>query len=196
MPKRNRIGQAATLTLLEIERIYQAFESKRDKIIWAILCGTGERISATLSLNVTDVYRVPSKSKTWDEITFPSSIRKKRPDGTSETRQVPISRKLKSELENYTPPSHGLLFPSPDNPLVPISRQNYDKNFRQALKKSGLSRLGATLHSPRRTLATRLFEEGTPINIIQKITGHRSIAVLQRYIDVSDAQVKSAMDML
>lgn len=196
MPKRNRIGQAATLTLLDIEKIYQGFESERDKVIWSILCGTGERITATLSLNVKDVYRDSSKSKTWDEITFPSSIRKKRPDGTAETRQVPITRKLKSELENYTPPTHGLLFPSPDNPSVPISRQVYDKNFRRALKKAGLTRLGATLHSPRRTLATRLFEEGTPINIIQRITGHRSIAVLQRYIDVSDEQVKSALEML
>ncbi len=125
MPKRNRNGQAATLTLLEVEKIYQSFSNERDRVIWMILSGTGERITAVLNLNVTDVYRSPSSSKIWDEITFPSS-----------------------------------------------------------------------LHSPRRTLATRLSAEGVPISVIQKITGHRSIAVLQKYIEVSDAQVKSAMDML
>jgi integrase/recombinase XerD len=196
MAKRNRNGQATTLTLLEVEKIYQAFNSDRDKIIWMILCGTGERITAVLNLNVTDVYRNPSSSKSWDEITFPSSIRKKRPDGSVETRQVPIIRKLRAELEKFKPPASGFLFPSPESVGSPISRQSYDHGFRRALKKCGLDRMGFSLHSPRRTLATRLSAEGVPISVIQKITGHRSIAVLQKYIDVSDAQVKSAMDML
>ncbi|HAO11935.1 MAG TPA: integrase [Planktothrix sp. UBA8407] len=196
MPKRNRNGQAATLTLLEVEKIYQSFSNERDRVIWMILSGTGERITAVLNLNVTDVYRSPSSSKIWDEITFPSSIRKKRPDGSVETRQVPIVRKLRAELEKFKPPSSGFLFPSPDLIDSPISRQCYDHAFRRALKKCGLDRMGFSLHSPRRTLATRLSAEGVPISVIQKITGHRSIAVLQKYIEVSDAQVKSAMDML
>ncbi|MFM6190869.1 MAG: hypothetical protein ACKPFB_12745, partial [Planktothrix sp.] len=104
MPKRNRNGQASTLSLLEVEKIYQAFNSDRDKVIWMILCGTGERIAAVLSLNVTDVYRNTQKSQIWDEITFPSSIRKARPDGSKETRQVPITRKLRVELEKFKPP--------------------------------------------------------------------------------------------
>lgn len=197
MSKRNRLGQSAVLTDLEVEKIYKSFNNDRDKLIWMILCGTGERISAVLALGVRDVYRIPEKSQHWEEITFPARIRKRRPDGSRETRQVPITRKLSSELLRYSPPKNSeFLFPSPINPSKHLTRQTYDDLFRKACGRCGLERMGFSLHSPRRTLATRLAAEGIPINVIQKVTGHRSIAVLQRYIDVSDAQVKSAMDML
>lgn len=195
MTKRNRNGTASILTGLEVEKIYQSFTCDRDKVIWAILCGTGERISAVLSLQVSDVYRSTQFSKTWDEITFRAATRKKRPDGTSETRQVPLTRKLRGELQQYEPPADGFLFPNPSKQSS-ISRQYYDRMFREATEKAGLDRMGFSLHSPRRTLATRLAAEGVPIATIQKITGHKSIQVLQKYIDVSEDQVRSALELL
>jgi integrase/recombinase XerD len=37
---------------------------------------------------------------------------------------------------------------------------------------------------------------GIPLRVIQKISGHRSLAVLQEYLEVGDAQVRGAANSL
>jgi integrase/recombinase XerD len=37
---------------------------------------------------------------------------------------------------------------------------------------------------------------GIPLRVIQKLSGHRSLAVLQEYLEVGDAQVRGAANSL
>jgi len=55
---------------------------------------------------------------------------------------------------------------------------------------------GFSTHSFRRTALTQMSNAGIPLRVIQKISGHRSLAVLQEYLEVGDAQVRGAANSL
>ncbi|MDJ0517713.1 MAG: site-specific integrase [Trichodesmium sp. MO_231.B1] len=195
--KRSRKGKAAILKSWEAQAIYDNFTTPTDKLIWQILRFTGERISAVLALEVGNVYYKPERSLPYPEITFPASSRKKAPDGTADTRQVPIVKPLLVELQNFSPPKDSLLmFPAPRSRTKPIGRTSYDRNFRMAVRKAGLSDKGISLHSTRRTLITRLHEAGYSIALIQQSTGHKSLNALREYIDIDAKAVGKAIDSI
>jgi len=141
-------GKATILENIEYEKIYDSFNSTHHKLIWQILRYTGERIGAVLQLRVSDVFVDANSSLPHNDITFRKSTRKASPSGERNTRQVPISRALVTELHNYYPPLSGWLFPSPRDLSKHLTRQTYDEAFRKALIKCGLNRRGISLHSP------------------------------------------------
>ena len=55
---------------------------------------------------------------------------------------------------------------------------------------------GATSHTPRRTFITRLANKGVGVRVLAELVGHSSISVTQRYIDVNDAQLARAVELL
>jgi integrase/recombinase XerD len=66
----------------------------------------------------------------------------------------------------------------------------------QALADVGLEGVGISTHSFRRTALTNLSNAGVPLRVIQEISGHRSLASLQRYLEVSPEQKKVAIAAL
>jgi integrase len=50
------------------------------------------------------------------------------------------------------------------------------------------------IHTARRTLATQLYEHGLPLVQIMKITGHKKLATLQKYIK-SDSDIEMMLDI-
>jgi integrase/recombinase XerD len=53
---------------------------------------------------------------------------------------------------------------------------------------------GASSHTPRRTFITQLANKG--VGVLADLAGHSSISVTQRYIDVNDAQMARAVELL
>ena len=51
-------------------------------------------------------------------------------------------------------------------------------------------------HTPRRTFITQLANKGVVVRVLAELAGHSSISVTQRYIDVNDAQLASAVELL
>ena len=51
---------------------------------------------------------------------------------------------------------------------------------------------GVSSHSFRRTALTQMSNAGIPLRVIQEISGHRNLEQLQRYLEVTDAQVLGA----
>jgi integrase/recombinase XerD len=62
------------------------------------------------------------------------------------------------------------------------------------LKAAQAGLLGVSTHSGRRSLITHLARSGTDIRTIQEITGHRSLANLQRYIETDPDRVRNALE--
>jgi len=188
--KVNRNGQATPLVQKNYEKISDAFVDPAYKLFLALAWYTGERPQAILNLDVGNVYVNPKERKPRDTIIYPSSSRKDK-----RTREVPVHRDLSLALTAiYEPPSEGLLFPSPYNSAQPITYQAVDKAFRSALKEAGLSGKGYSLYSPRRGFITQLVRRGCDIKVIQRLTGHSSITSLMRYVEVSDEQVRNAIE--
>lgn len=187
--KFERFGQATPLNQKTYQQISNCFATDVYKIFLGIAWYTGERPGTILGMSVHHAYSDLSKRQPRDTVIYVSTNRK---DKT--TREVPTHRALKLMLSAYNPPETGFLFPSLYQNDRHLSRQAMDKAFRRALKKAGLENQGYSLYSARRGFITHLNRLGYDIKVIQRLTGHRSLSSLIRYIDVSDAQLKNAIE--
>ena len=59
-----------------------------------------------------------------------------------------------------------------------------------------LESLGQALTVARRTALTRLHQQGVPLRIIQEISGHKSLATLQKYLEVTESEKENALGLL
>jgi integrase/recombinase XerD len=182
------IGQATPLNPFTYQQISNHFVTDCHKLFLAIAWYTGERPEAILSMDVNHIYEDVARRQPRDTVLYPLFNRKDK-----RTREVPSNWALKLMLGAYQPPESGFLFPSLYKPDKHLSRQAIDKAFRRALKKAGLQNKGFSLYSARRGFITRLNDQGLDIKVIQRLTGHKSIDSLIRYIDVTDDQLKNAI---
>lgn len=188
--KLNRFGQATPLDHRTYQLISNNFLTESHKIFWALAWFTGERPEAILSMQVEHAYLSPQRRTPRTLILFPAANRK----GGIDTREVPMHKNLELILKNYQPRVSGFLFPSLYRDECHLSRQAIDKAFRRALKKAGLEDEGYSLYSARRGFITRLDELGYSLRVIQSITGHRSLASLGKYIEVSLEKRRNVID--
>lgn len=112
------------------------------------------------------------------------------------SRRVFVSTRLRKELENFLKNSkrrvqNASLFQSQKGGS--FSGNTMCQLFLDIYSACGLD--GASSHSGRRTLLTALAAKGVGVRVLQEIAGHSSIAVTQRYLDVNDAQLRSAIEM-
>ncbi|AFY62786.1 site-specific integrase [Synechococcus sp. PCC 6312] len=185
--KQDRHGQAKVLSATEIEALFLALESARDKALFGVCLYTGCRISESCSLLTEDVYHRPGAL-------LPTlTIRKASTKGKVATRQIPIHPQLQAYLLNYVP-GPVYLFPGRHRHHGSLNPCSADAILREAIQRAGL--VGVSTHSFRRTALTRLSESGVPLRVIQEISGHRSLAVLQRYLEVGPGQVETAISAL
>jgi integrase/recombinase XerD len=182
-------GQAEPIFLDEYRKIREHFRTPRERLLWDIAYYTGERWGAIVQLAVSDVY--DNRGKPRPSITFKKNTRKDK-----STRQVPISSRLALRLKAYAIPHSHWLFPSPRFADRHISIRAADTSFRVAIDRAGFAGLGYSTHSTRRGFITSLHRNGFDIRVIQEITGHKNLAVLSRYIEVTDEQKKSALATL
>ncbi len=59
-----------------------------------------------------------------------------------------------------------------------------------------LAGIRTSSHSGRRTFATRLNEKGVGMKTIQRLMGHKNIATTALYCEVSDAVLRSAVELV
>lgn len=192
--KNNRSGQAPVLTESNYSKIRKQIKSRKYQILLDLAWYTGERWGALVQLRVEDVYTTDSSPL--QEITFRASTRKASPDGKRQTRQVPVHAVLFESLQNYKPDVESVwLFPD-RVASSPITMRWADKILRAAVEKAGLGALGISTHSTRRSFITHLHENGVDLYTIQKITGHKDLKALGKYIDISADRVKGAIATL
>lgn len=187
--KISRLGQATPLCPATYNQISNQFTTDSYRLFLGIAWYTGERPEAILKMDVNHIYQNSVARLPRDTVVYPGYNRKDKL-----TREVFIHRALKLMLAAYQPPESGFLFPSLYRLDKHLSRQAADKAFRRAVKKAGLENQGFSLYSPRRGFITRLNNQGYDVKVIQRLTGHRSLSSLIRYIDVSEAQMKNAID--
>jgi integrase/recombinase XerD len=187
--KIDRHGQAKILTPEEIQLLFtEGLTNPRDRALFGICLYGAARIREACSLRTADVYNRKGYPRT-DLI-----IRKGNTKGKLSTRTVPVIEELRSLLINYYPnPRTWFLFPGRHNKghLHPDSAA---KILRDACNKLDIE--GVSTHSFRRTALTQLSNAGIPLRVIQEISGHRSLSVLQGYLEVTPEQVRGAASSL
>jgi len=75
-----------------------------------------------------------------------------------------------------------------------VTHNNLQKVMNAIMKVSGIDAKNYSLHATRHTFATKMLRNGTDINIVRKILGHRDIKVTYDiYIHIDDEELKEAL---
>ena len=187
--KINRHGQAKILSVDEITRLFQeGLTTDRDRALFGVCFFTGCRISESCSLFTDDVYGAGGS------IRAKLTLRKGNTKGKLKTRSIPVRPELISLLRTHHPKSgNRYLFPGR------WGRGHIHPDSAALILRTALERLaieGASTHSFRRTALTRLSNAGVPLRVIQEISGHETLAALQKYLEVTERQVEDAIAAL
>lgn len=190
--KSDRHGQAAILSPAQIELLFsEGLRTDRDRALFGVCLYTAARRAEACSLRTEDVYTTTGQVR--EEI----NLRKDATKGKLATRSFPVILELRALLQTWQPSAGQIyLFPGrhPDHHWRHIQPDSAADILEKACQRIGLE--GVSTHSFRRTALTQMSNAGIPLRVIMEISGHRTLTVLQRYLDVKPEQVKGAIATL
>lgn len=128
---------------------------------------------------------------TWDNIDLERMEITLRKTKNNETRVIPIAEDLLPVLSGLKAKTLGLLvFTRPDG--TPYGDPHH--RFERVCKLSGIEDF--RFHDLRHTFASYLAMAGHSAFTIQRLTGHKTIAMAQRYTHLSESHTRAAIDQL
>ena len=119
------------------------------------------------------------------------------PHAKAGPRTQPITAELAAFLDTYIetlPPGTPWLFPS----VEARSGHTIDvrKAFVRCVKRAGLDPKQVVRHTLRHTAITHLVQAGVDLPTVKRISGHKTMAMVERYAHQSGAHIAAAMDKL
>ena len=180
--KTNRNGQALVLSTSELDLLIEELPEGVHTVLASVCRRTGCRISEARQLKWENIFP--------GGITFPKNVTK-----TLESRTIPIFENLydllmewkkQQELikgEQLSPGAWVFVGRSGDKP---ISRQAHGKQLKKTIERLGF--MGVSSHSYRRSALSSASSKGLPLRAIQALSGHKSLAVLAKYLEVSQQE--------
>jgi site-specific recombinase XerD len=87
----------------------------------------------------------------------------------------------------------GWIFPSPHSDRAAGHRARMDRPLREAVKAAGLDSGGITPHVRRHTAITKLVQAGVDLPTVQRISGHKTLAMVLRYTHVHGRHIYDAI---
>ena len=199
------MSQAKVLTEKEIKKVIKVIESKRhasrNRCMFMMTHMSGARISEVASLRICDVLASDGGIKS--EV-YLSAVQTKGSKG----RTLYLSDKLREEINLYLKTRFKLkdllpvtmtdtvraLFTNQKDCQRGFSASTACQMFHYWYKEAKIE--GASSHSGRRGFITNLANKGVHVRILQELAGHSSIAVTQKYIDVNQDKLRTAVEML
>ena len=185
--KIDRHDQAKILSSSEIVQLFtEGFKTERDRALFGLCLYCGLRISEACTMHTRGAYRISGGVR--GRIT----VRKENTKGKADTRSIPVCDELREILEAYSSPKE-FLFPGRWG-RGHIHPDSADKILRAAFDELDIE--GASTHSFRRTCLTKMHLSHVPTKVIKKISGHKTLAALDRYLEVSDEDLQDGVNTL
>jgi integrase len=178
------------LTAEEARSILDACGRLRDRLLFAVLWDSGVRVGEALGLRHEDI-AVPECEITIRPRLNANGARTK----SNNERSIPVSAELMRLFADYLHGEYGDL----DSDYVfvnlwgqpqghPLTYTSVYDLVRRLRRRTGI---GFDPHWWRHTFATRLLRNGTPIEVVSKLLGHRSVTTTQSvygHLTVEDAR--------
>jgi len=185
--KTNRYGQAAVLTSDQLDKLISALRGRHHQVLAEVCRRTACRVGEGRQLSWGMV--------TNGGITFARGICK----GKLASRTVPMTPKLQEVLSGWRgewtalygrePKASDYVFRGRFSGSCVSSRAFMDALTRAA-DETGLE--GVSSHSFRRSALSSASEAGVPLAALRSLSGHQSLATLQRYLEVSPTAKQQA----
>ena len=189
--------QAKVLTEDEVERVLRytakTKHSLRNRTLVVMSFQCGMRAKELSALRYKDVVNEDGTIKS--EIRLSAEQTK-----GSDSRTVYINTKLQQELLVYTKAKK---FRNIDDKFFQTQKSDskigFTPNtlcqfFHYLYKRAGID--GASSHSGRRTMATRLCERGTNLRLVMEVLGHKNLSTTQKYLAVNVNMLKQAIELI
>lgn len=119
------------------------------------------------------------------------------PQAKAGSREQPITRDLAGYLAQrmeMLPDGCEWLFPSLGSASGHV--HTIRKAFRRSVERAGMDPDQITPHTLRHTAVTHLVQSGVDLPTVQRISGHKTLAMVARYAHQSGAHIEAAMDRL
>ncbi len=189
--KVHKFGRAEILSPIQISKLFdEGFVKPRDRALFGVCLYAAARINEACTLLRGDVIGVRGVREVL-------VIRSYNTKGKQSTREIQVHPQLKEYLEVYHQQdiyaARPYLFPGRHG-RGSIHKASADRILRQVCQKLEIE--GVSTHSFRRTALTKMSDAGVPLRHIQAISGHRTLAALERYLGVTELQKENAISML
>jgi integrase len=119
------------------------------------------------------------------------------PKAKAGAREQPMTAKLGEYLTTYLgtlQPGEQWLFPSPD--AKDGHTVNINKPFRRCVAAAGLDIKQVVRHTMRHTAITHLVQAGVDLPTVKRISGHKSLAMVEKYSHQNGTHIQVAMSKL
>lgn len=119
------------------------------------------------------------------------------PDAKGGTREQPITKHLAEYLAGYMaglPKGSPWLFPSPG--AKSGHSMDIRDPFRRVVVAAGLDPDQVVRHTLRHTAITHLVQAGVDLPTVKRISGHKTLAMVERYAHQNGDHIQQAMDKL
>lgn len=174
------------LTQSEIQALYTACETLKEKAVLSLFYGCGLRRSEGEKLNLKDIH-------------FRSNLLYVREGKGKKRRAVPLSPQVARDLKNY-------IYKERYSPKNSQSRANtevaaitnrigkrtsgysYNKLLKTLLERASIKK-EISLHSLRHSIATHLLERGLTVEYVRDFLGHKHLESTQLYTRVKNKQL-------
>ena len=187
--------QAKVLTEAEMKRLLAVItndrHSERNRLAVMLSHLAGLRVGEIASLSVSDILQVDGTVR--EELRLKPSQTK---GGVART--VFVNKRLQRDIRRYLDSFPAL--PAPATALLSSQKGGaFTANtlcqlFGEFYRRAGID--GASSHSGRRSFITKLAHSGVSAKVIMELAGHKHLGTTQRYIDVSDAMKRAAVEIL
>lgn len=175
------------LTLEEIEALFRAAESERDRAMLALLYGAGLRVSELVCLSLGDLHEPDGVIRVWGK----GSKERVVPVGDPIFRVV--ARYLHTERPKATRgQATEFVFPGRD-PHKPITRQTAFNGLRRMALAAGI-RADVSPHKLRHAFATDLLRGGADLRAVQAMLGHADLRTTEIYTHVDRTHIRCVYD--
>lgn len=188
------MSQAKSLTDQDIEKVLRYIDANknaiRNKTIFYVSLYAGLRAKEIAALTIVNVLNSDGSIKS--EVRLSAEQTKGR-----HPRTIYLSQKLRDELAYYLK-FKSVLFP--ERPLfatrcsIGFTANTMTQHLWWMYRKAGV--FGASSHSGRRSMLTRLSQKGVGVRVLAELAGHRNIQVTMKYIDTNPAMLSAAVNLM
>jgi integrase len=119
------------------------------------------------------------------------------PEAKAGTRTQPMTKQLADFLRGYieiATTGQEWLFPSMGSKTGHVVA--IEKPFRRVVKNAGLNPKEVVRHTLRHTAITHLVQAGVDLPTVKRISGHKTLAMVEKYAHQNGAHIQTAMDKL